>query len=490
MEEGAAPFFHSSNYFEAAPPSIKRTPHRHALVFVCTLSFLAVVAWQVLPAVPAVTSFHVTTFTSPPWMLRSSMTAPGVRPRTPLQLAASAPFPIDVAASFAPQLSPLQSTSDSSPEVDANDALPAEVLTMLAFLTAPFLWVWRTLCRVGDSIEGTYASTTPTKDAPLWRVLWDFSRPHTLIGSALCIPAVISFAAPSLHAAISPLAVGSWFAAFLPSLFINIYVTGLNQITDLEIDKVNKPYLPIASGALSLRSAIAVVSVCLVAGLAMVPLVYSHVAALQLFATPGLQATLVGSAVLGTLYSLPPFRLKRFPLLAATCILAVRGLLVNVGFYAHGLAAAFGGYNGPLWHLPVDDLRCAAAALFFVVFGVIIALMKDVPDLSGDRTANIRTFTVRLGPKTMFCFASTLLVLLFSGMAGALAGTAVLAAVANLRSVALLRGAIAAVMVAISSHVSMKADKVDAEDPKAVYKFYMFLWRLFYLAYLTLPFLR
>lgn len=41
----------------------------------------------------------------------------------------------------------------------------------------------------------------------------DFSRPHTLIGSALCIPAVVSFAAPSLEAALSPLAVGAWDTA-------------------------------------------------------------------------------------------------------------------------------------------------------------------------------------------------------------------------------------------------------------------------------------
>ena len=33
-----------------------------------------------------------------------------------------------------------------------------------------------------------------------------------------------------------------------------------------------------------------------------------------LLSTPALKATLVGSAILGTAYSLPPLRLKRFPL--------------------------------------------------------------------------------------------------------------------------------------------------------------------------------
>ena len=40
---------------------------------------------------------------------------------------------------------------------------------------------------------------------------------------------------------------------------------------------------------------------------------------------------LANTGLLGTAYSLPPFRLKRFPILAAFCILVVRGSLVNLG---------------------------------------------------------------------------------------------------------------------------------------------------------------
>jgi 4-hydroxybenzoate polyprenyltransferase len=32
------------------------------------------------------------------------------------------------------------------------------------------------------------------------------------------------------------------------AVLINIYVTGLNQVFDVDIDKINKPYLPIAAG--------------------------------------------------------------------------------------------------------------------------------------------------------------------------------------------------------------------------------------------------
>jgi homogentisate phytyltransferase / homogentisate geranylgeranyltransferase len=36
-----------------------------------------------------------------------------------------------------------------------------------------------------------------------------------------------------------------------PALLMNICIVGLNQLYDVEIDRVNKPYLPLASGELS-----------------------------------------------------------------------------------------------------------------------------------------------------------------------------------------------------------------------------------------------
>ena len=50
---------------------------------------------------------------------------------------------------------------------------------------------------------------------------------------------------------------------------MNIYITGLNQITDIDIDKINKPNLPLASGDLSKQQGIAIVLFCLVVSLIM-----------------------------------------------------------------------------------------------------------------------------------------------------------------------------------------------------------------------------
>ena len=81
-------------------------------------------------------------------------------------------------------------------------------------------------------------------------------------------------------------------------------------------------------------------------------------------------AVAAGLAV-GALYSLPPFRLKRFPVAASLCITGVRSLVVNLGVYWHFA----GDIAPPVW----------ALCLFVLPFSFAIAVLKDVPDLEGDR---------------------------------------------------------------------------------------------------------
>ena len=137
------------------------------------------------------------------------------------------------------------------------------------------------------------------------KVVWDFTRPHTIIGSCISIVSLFLFAVPK-SAWFTPIFRQSVLQALIPSLFVNLYITGLNQVTDVDIDRINKPYLPIAAGRLSKTNGILIVLASLFMGF------YNF----RSMDWP-LQATLAGSALLGTLYSLPPFRLKRFPLLAA-----------------------------------------------------------------------------------------------------------------------------------------------------------------------------
>ena len=247
----------------------------------------------------------------------------------------------------------------------------------------------------GNAPEAAHGAADASDEArapalrPL-RAVWLFSRPHTIIGSALCIPALTAFAAPTAASLLSaPLWLGALYA-LVPALLMNLYIVGLNQLFDVEIDKVNKPTLPLASGELSMRSGTTIVGASLVAALL---IGFAH----PVYSTFALRATLVGSALLGTAYSLPPLRLKRFPALAATCIMGVRGGLVNWGFFTHArtlllaspsamasssgaLAAAAATSAAGSWAV----LRGLAPVAFFTLFGTVIALVKDVPDVKGD----------------------------------------------------------------------------------------------------------
>lgn len=200
--------------------------------------------------------------------------------------------------------------------------------------------------------------------------------------------------------------------------------------------------------------------------------------------------TLVMSAIIGTAYSLEPFRLKRFPLFAALCILTVRGAVVNVGFFAHALGTCWGhSISGiqEILMLPFSNAKCGLATLFFAVFGTIIALMKDIPDIAGDRQFNIRSFTVRLGTARVFLISRMALsALLYVTGAGILWS----AARAPFGLASLGKFAVGFSSIGSAFYGEQQALAVDASDSKAVYTYYMYLWKIFYLAYILLPFLR
>jgi homogentisate phytyltransferase / homogentisate geranylgeranyltransferase len=365
----------------------------------------------------------------------------------------------------------------------------------------------------------TTAAMTTTNKVPFPIVLWRFTRPHTLIGSALAIPALHLLAAPpTWSAAFSATNLCGMLYGMIPALLMNLYITGLNQITDVDIDRINKPDLPIAAGILSPTRAMAVCIAALLASLSFtVPWGSGSGgsgAVNAIFATQGLSVALWGSGLLGTLYSLPPFRLKRFPVAAAFCIVAVRGTIINASFFAHARAVltaaamattstttSTASTSAAMAATSVlsclrSDPRCWLSSAFFAVFGVVIALMKDVPDVLGDRASDIRTFSVRAGPERIFRATRRLLTALLVACGGGFAALALQggAAAAAQRPVVaplvLTRAFVAAVSLGLGWSVRTRAASVDPTDPKQVYKYYMHLWKIFYLCYLVLPLAR
>jgi homogentisate phytyltransferase/homogentisate geranylgeranyltransferase len=275
-------------------------------------------------------------------------------------------------------------------------------------------------------------------------VLWRFSRPHTIVGTTLSVAGLY---------AIHPTDAADLLATLIAALAVNVSIVGVNQLTDVEIDRVNKPYLPIAAGDLSPPAAKAIVAFCTLLPLAMA-------------LTQGLGETLAVAAALlaGALYSLPPVRLKRFPVAASLCISGVRSLAVNLGVYWHFAHRI----DPPVWAL------CA----FVLPFSFAIAVLKDVPDIDGDRRFSIRTFTVRLGPEPVFRLGLAALTVAYAGMV--IAGPILLRG--YVQPVVLSGGHIAALAL-----LWYWARLADPHDHTGFTRFYMRVWALFFLEYVLLP---
>lgn len=82
--------------------------------------------------------------------------------------------------------------------------------------------------------------------------------------------------------------------------------------------RVNKPYLPIAAGDLSVQSAWLLVIFFAVAGLTVVGVNFG----------PFITCLYSLGLFLGTIYSVPPFRMKRFPVAAFLIIATVGGCVL------------------------------------------------------------------------------------------------------------------------------------------------------------------
>jgi homogentisate phytyltransferase/homogentisate geranylgeranyltransferase len=285
-------------------------------------------------------------------------------------------------------------------------------------------------------------------------VLWRFSRPHTLVGTFISATGLYLIAVHVLPRS----GLDHLFWVLVAGAGVNLAIVGVNQLTDVEIDRINKPHLPLAAGDLSPEAAWGIVAVA-----AVVPVV------LALTQGPLETAAVLAALAVGAAYSLPPVRLKRFPVAASLCISGVRSAVVNLGVYGH-FSLAFGGtlaIPGAVW----------ALMLFVLPFSFAIAVLKDVPDMEGDRRFRIATFTVRLGPEWAARLGLGALVLAYAGMivAGPLLIDGVQPAV-------LAAGHAAALGLLLTW-----ARRADPSDPAAFSAFYMRVWGLFFLEYALVP---
>jgi homogentisate phytyltransferase/homogentisate geranylgeranyltransferase len=205
--------------------------------------------------------------------------------------------------------------------------------------------------------------------------LWKFSRPHTIIGSTVSIVVLFLLQGGSIADQYLIL-----LTTLVSALGCNVCITGLNQIIDVELDKINKPELPIASGELSIATAkkIVIVSGIIAVGAAAL----LHWVLLLL---------IIVILILGITYSVPPIQLKKHHLPAAFAITIVRGVLVNIGMALHFSKMFEGDFNIQAVIYPLT--------IFITAFSLAIAWYKDLPDRAGDAHFGYKTFPLLYSPK-------------------------------------------------------------------------------------------
>ncbi len=291
------------------------------------------------------------------------------------------------------------------------------------------------------------------------RAFWRFSRPHTIIGTSLSVWAIFLLAGLDNYGELAqPTGIRLVFGAWIACLLGNVYIVGLNQLWDVDIDRVNKPSLPLASGDFSLVQGWWIVGLCGVGALAI-----ASVLGLWLGLTVGV------SLLIGTAYSVPPIRLKRFSFLAALCILTVRGMVVNLGLFLF--------FRSGLGHGQDLNSRIWVLTLFILIFSVAIAVFKDVPDMEGDKQFKIQTLTLQIGKEKVFW------------------GTCILLTICYLSVIvwAMATALPLNMPIFIGSHLVLltllwgRSRNVDLDNKAAIASFYQFIWKLFFLEYLLYP---
>ena len=205
-----------------------------------------------------------------------------------------------------------------------------------------------------------------------------FIRPFTLL-----VPALGMVCGALMGLSVDPKGVSDWspggeeiilriLAGAVLAASLNAFSNGLNQICDLEIDRVNKPHRLLPSGRISMPEAW---------GLSLVFLVVALLLAIWI----NLQCFLVvlGGALGTCLYSAPPFRTKSRGIWANLTIAVVRGTLLPVAGWS------------TVKHVLQPEPWVLGAILGVYFLGAVTT--KDFSDVEGDRRGGCRTLPVIYG---------------------------------------------------------------------------------------------
>ncbi len=208
--------------------------------------------------------------------------------------------------------------------------------------------------------------------------LWlELSRPFTLVAPALgVVSGAITAAGADPRDVWTPALLGFTAIGALMAMVLNAANNALNQIYDLEIDRINKPKRPLTSGRLSIRDA-----------WVFTWLTYAAALVLAWFVAPGGRRECFWIVVIATIftfiYSCPPLRTKRRGIWANVTIAIPRGVLLKVA----GWSCVKTIWGVEPWFI----------GAIFGLFLLGASTTKDFADMEGDARGGCRTLPIMYG---------------------------------------------------------------------------------------------
>jgi len=202
-----------------------------------------------------------------------------------------------------------------------------------------------------------------------------FLRPFTLLPPmvGMISGGITAFGAYPKYALSPRIAISIALGTLMAGL-LNGASNALNQIYDLEIDKINKPHRYLPSGKITIHEAWTIAAVLFIISLILAGLVNWQCFMLAAIAT-----------IMTYFYSAPPLRTKRLGIIANVTIAIPRGMLLKVCGWS-----------------TVKDIFTYEPWLIGLIFGLFLlgaTSTKDFSDIKGDKANGCNTLPIKYGVK-------------------------------------------------------------------------------------------